>query len=47
MHYAKSKVSKKALDYLLLYLKVIKARNKLVTITNIVDFLEGIFINLY
>jgi hypothetical protein len=47
MHYAKSKVSKKALDYLLLYFKVIKARNKLVTITNIVDFLEGIFINPY
>jgi hypothetical protein len=47
MYYVKSKVSKKALDYLLLYIKVIKARNKLVTITNVVNFLEEIFINLY
>jgi hypothetical protein len=41
------KVSKKALNYLLLYIKVIKARNELGNITNIVNFLEGIFINLY
>jgi hypothetical protein len=47
MHYAKSKVSRKALDYLLLHIKVIEARNKLVTITNVVDFLERIFINSY
>jgi hypothetical protein len=47
MHYVKSKVSKKALDYLLLHIKVIKARDKLVTITNVVNFLEGIFINPY
>jgi hypothetical protein len=47
MYYAKFKVNKKALDYLLLHIKVIEARDKLVTITNIVDFLEGIFVNPY
>jgi hypothetical protein len=47
MHYVKFKVSRKALDYLLLYIKVIKARDKLVTVVNIVDFLERIFVNPY
>ena len=47
MYYAKSKVSKIALNYLLLYIKAIEAQDKIVTIANIVNFLESIFINLY
>ena len=47
MHYAKSKVSRTALDYLLLYIKAIEAQDKIVTIANVVDFLEGIFVNSY
>jgi hypothetical protein len=47
MHYVKSKVSRIALDYLLLHIKAIEAQDKIVTITNVVDFLEGIFVNPY
>ena len=47
MHYAKSKVSKIALNYLLLHIKAIETQDKIVTIANVVDFLEGIFINSY
>ena len=47
MYYAKSKVSRTALDYLLPHIKAIEAQDKIVTVANIVDFLEGIFVNSY
>ena len=47
VYYAKFRISRKALRYLLLYTRAIKAQEKLVTITNIVEFLKAIFTNLY
>ena len=47
MHYAKSKVSRIALDYLLLHIKAIEAQDKIVTVANVVNFLESIFVNSY
>ena len=44
-HYAKSRVGGKALRYLLPHIRTIEARGKLVTIANVVEFLEAIFTN--
>jgi hypothetical protein len=44
-HYAKSKVGGTALGYLLPHIKAMEARDEIVTVANVVDFLEGIFVN--
>jgi hypothetical protein len=44
-HYAKSKVGGTALDYLLPHIKAMEARGEMVTVANVVDFLEGIFVD--
>ena len=46
-HYAKSRIGGKALRYLLLHTRATEARGELVTVANIVEFLEAIFTNLH